>query len=73
LAKKLIPYDRLEPDYGIRYSRDHLRRKVKAWEFPAPVQVSDARIAWLEDDILRWIDDRIAARDRTGTAKVLGE
>jgi Prophage CP4-57 regulatory protein (AlpA) len=60
---KLITFDRLWPDFGINYTRDHLRRKVKAREFPTPVQVSDCRIAWLEREILQWIDDRIAARE----------
>ncbi|HEX3523594.1 MAG TPA: hypothetical protein VHT52_16075, partial [Stellaceae bacterium] len=42
---KLIDFKRLALDKGITYSRDHLRRKVKAKEFPAPISVSDHRIS----------------------------
>ena len=52
---RLVTFDQLKPGKGIAYSRDHLRRKVKAGEFPAPVQVSDRRIAWREDDVDAWI------------------
>jgi predicted DNA-binding transcriptional regulator AlpA len=51
---KLIDFKRLAPDKGITYSRDHLRRKVKANEFPAPISVSDHRIGWDEDEIDEW-------------------
>jgi hypothetical protein len=57
---KIIPFDRLKPEKGIDYCRDHLRRKVKAGEFPKPVELSDRRIAWLEDEI----DDYLASRPR---------
>lgn len=55
---KLIPFDRLKPDKGIDYCRDHLRRKVKAGEFPTPVSLSDRRIAWREDEIDDWLASR---------------
>jgi len=61
---KLITYDRLSPEKGIRYSRDHLRRKVKAREFPQPIPVSERRIAWIEAEIDAWLDARVAVRDR---------
>jgi Prophage CP4-57 regulatory protein (AlpA) len=55
---KLIPFDRLKPDKGINYCRDHIRRKVKAGEFPKPIELSDRRIAWREDEIDEWLASR---------------
>lgn len=60
---KLITFDQLGPLKGIRYSRDHLRRKCKAGEFPKPVQVSDSRIAWVDQEIDEFIAERLAERD----------
>ena len=58
MALKLISFDRLKPEKGIDYCRDHLRRKVKAREFPQPVALSDRRIAWREDEIDAWLASR---------------
>jgi prophage regulatory protein len=60
---RLIPFDRLAPDKGIRYSRDHLRRKCKAGEFPNPVSLSGKRIAWDEAEIDAWIAAKVRIRD----------
>jgi prophage regulatory protein len=60
---KLIDYKTLGPSKGINYSRDHLRRKVKAGEFPKPIPVSERRIAWIEAEIDDWLAARAAERD----------
>jgi predicted DNA-binding transcriptional regulator AlpA len=60
---KLIDFKRLAPDKGITYSRDHLRRKVKAEEFPAPISVSEHRISWDEDEIDEWLAAKKRARN----------
>jgi DNA-directed RNA polymerase alpha subunit len=60
---KLIDFKRLALDKGITYSRDHLRRKVKAKEFPAPISVSDHRISWDEDEIDEWLAAKKRARN----------
>ena len=52
---KLIDFKSLGPSKGINYSRDHLRRKTKAGEFPKPVALSDSRIAWREDEVDEWL------------------
>jgi prophage regulatory protein len=31
-------------------------------KFPAPVPIGARAVAWVEDEILAWIDERIAAR-----------
>jgi prophage regulatory protein len=60
---RVIPYGRLSPDKGIKYCRDHLRKKCKAGEFPKPIQISDKRIAWIEDEIDAWLAAKLKARD----------
>ena len=50
-------------DLGIKYSRVHLDRLVKAAEFPQPIRVGPNRLAWIESEISDWIKGRIAARD----------
>ena len=65
---KLIDYKTLSPSKGINYSRDHLRRKVKAGEFPKPIPVSERRIAWIETEIDDWLAARAAERDLSGRA-----
>jgi prophage regulatory protein len=53
---------------GIPYTRAHVRRLVGAGEFPAPVQLSPHRIAWVESEVDAWLKARIAARDRRNTS-----
>ena len=57
---KLIDFKDLYPVKGISYSRDHLRRKVKAGEFPKPIQLSPHRIAWIELEV----DEHLATKER---------
>ncbi len=70
---KVIAYDLLKTVKGIGYSRDHLRRKVKAGEFPAPIAISDSRIAWIEAEIDHWLEAKVAQRStRLGMAPNVG-
>jgi prophage regulatory protein len=59
---KMISFDRLKPEKGIPYSRDHLRRKCKIGEFPQPIPLSDRRIAWDEAEIDLWLTERARLR-----------
>jgi prophage regulatory protein len=61
---KLIDFKSLGPAKGINYSRDHLRRKCKAGEFPKPIPLSRHRIAWIEAEVDEWLADRARARSR---------
>jgi prophage regulatory protein len=61
---KLIDFKTLGPSKGIIYSRDHLRRKVKAGEFPRPIPVSNRRIAWIEAEVDQWLADKARARNQ---------
>jgi prophage regulatory protein len=60
---KLIDYKDLRPVKGIAYSRDHLRRKWKANEFPRPISISAHRIAWIEAELDAWLAAKAQARD----------
>jgi len=53
------------------YGRSSIYQKVAAGEFPAPVDLGGGRgIAWREDEITRWINDRdrVASRGKPVTA-----
>jgi predicted DNA-binding transcriptional regulator AlpA len=57
---------------GIHYSRQQLRRKIAAKEFPAPIALDNREvhpsIAWLEHEIDGWIEARAALRDKAQAA-----
>jgi len=42
-------------------SRASIWNWVKAGTFPAPIRLSPGAVAWVSDDVEKWIDDRIAA------------
>jgi prophage regulatory protein len=58
----LLAYDELKV-LGISYSRPHLTRLIKAKRFPQPVALGENRVAFVRDELIGWINDRIAARD----------
>jgi predicted DNA-binding transcriptional regulator AlpA len=60
---KLITFGQLAVEKGINYSRDHLRRKCKAGEFPKPIPISDKRIAWDETEVEAWLAAKARERD----------
>ena len=47
-------------------SRSELYRRIAAREFPAPVKLGLRASAWLEADIDRWCEERIAASKAKG-------
>jgi prophage regulatory protein len=57
---RLLTFEQLRSDRGIAYSRDHLRRKCGRREFPAPVQLSENRIGWVESEVDAWLEQRAA-------------
>lgn len=40
-------------------TRSTLHRKVRSGEFPKPIQISDARVAWTEDSVESWMRAQI--------------
>src|SRR5262245_22707734 len=55
---RLLTFAQLGPEKGIPHCRDHVRKLAKAGKFPAPIQLSENKIAWLEAEI----DAMIAAK-----------
>jgi prophage regulatory protein len=48
---------------GIKFSRQHRQRLIKAGLFPAPAKMGANTNAWLEAEIDAWLQDRVAERD----------
>jgi prophage regulatory protein len=63
----LIPYAHLALK-GITLSKCQVWRLEKDGRFPKRVQVSPARVAWVESEIDAWIASRISARNTTRAA-----
>jgi prophage regulatory protein len=45
-------------------SKAVIQRRVKAGDFPAPVQLSPNRVAWLRDEVAAWKAGLVAKRAR---------
>jgi predicted DNA-binding transcriptional regulator AlpA len=46
---------------GVSWSREHVRRMVKAGKFPAPFKLTDkGRNFWNEEAVDRWLEERAA-------------
>jgi prophage regulatory protein len=61
---RLLTFSQLKPEKGWPYCRDHTRRLVKAGEFPAPVPLSEKRVAWVEAEVDACLEQRVAQRDQ---------
>ncbi len=46
----------------VGFSRTHLYRKINAGSFPSPVPLGPQKVAFLESEILQWMDERLRAR-----------
>lgn len=50
-------------------SNSTLHRLINAGDFPAPIQLSPRAVAWIEEEVSTWIDQRIeASRSQGGAA-----
>jgi prophage regulatory protein len=59
---QLLDYDALKTK-GIRYSRPHLWRLVKAEDFPRPVKLGGGgRNLWVEDEVDAYLARKMAER-----------
>ena len=47
---------------GINFSRQHLDRLEKAGKFPRRIQISPARIGWLESELDGWLESKAEGR-----------
>jgi prophage regulatory protein len=44
-------------------------RKVADGSFPRPVRLGERRVAWVENEIIEWEQERIEERDTDNTGK----
>jgi prophage regulatory protein len=61
--KRILSFNDLKDKKGIRWTRQHTWREVKARRFPEPVRLGANTIAWVEDEIDAWLGQRIAERN----------
>lgn len=61
---KLITFNQLKEEKRFPFTRVHTMRLVKANKFPTPLRVGDRHIAWDENEIDAWLENR-----RVGTSK----
>jgi prophage regulatory protein len=57
----MIRFEKLK-DYGIDWSRVHCLRLEKAGKFPKRVKLGENSVAYVESEILAWLEARIAER-----------
>jgi prophage regulatory protein len=62
-SMRLISYDDLKPAKGIRYSRTQLWRLERDGHFPKRIRIGVKHYAWIEDEVDRFIVEKIRARD----------
>ncbi|WP_083902248.1 AlpA family transcriptional regulator [Pandoraea sp. B-6] len=48
-------------------SRSSIYAKIKTGEFPRPVPLTSRIVAWIESEILGWVQSRIDVRDGGAT------
>ena len=46
----------------VGFSRTHLYRKINAGSFPRPVPLGPQKVAFLESEIVEWMEERLRAR-----------
>ncbi len=57
---RFLRHDDLK-EKGVNYTRPHIWRLVRAGRFPAPVKGLGVENCWAEDQIDKYIADRVAA------------
>ena len=47
----------------VPYHINYIYRMEKAGRFPRRVQIGPNRVAWIESEVVAWLNERIAERD----------
>jgi prophage regulatory protein len=58
-ALAILRRKQVEARTGLR--RSTIYAKVATGEFPAPVRIGIRAVGWIEADVIRWLESRIAA------------
>lgn len=53
----------------VLYSPQHIARLEAAGKFPKRVRLGQARVGWIEQEVLDWLQKRIDDRDRPTTSR----
>lgn len=57
---RLVTFSELQPQFGVPYTRDHIRRLVRSGDFPAPCLKLSSRLnAWKEADVAAWVASKL--------------
>lgn len=48
----------------VPYSPQHIDRLEAAGKFPKRVQLGPCRVGWVESEVIEWMKQRMAERDR---------
>lgn len=59
---RLVRFDELKPDWGIRFSRVHLARLEKAGRFPQRRTFGHSTIGWLASELSQYLAQPTAMR-----------
>ncbi len=65
---RVLSREELRTEKGIRFSRVHLHRLVKAKKFPTPVKLGENTNGWVESEVDDWLKARIIERDKRAVA-----
>lgn len=63
MPESLLRLDAVKARTGL--SRSETYRRIAEGTFPLPVKLSSRRVAWVEGEILAWIDQQIARRNQS--------
>ncbi|MER9005920.1 AlpA family transcriptional regulator [Mesorhizobium sp. M0862] len=66
MVQTILRRDEVERATGL--PRSSIYDKIAKGEFPKPVPLSARSVGWLESEILKWQEDRIAQRDAAKAA-----
>jgi prophage regulatory protein len=62
-VRRFVRFWQLKPEFGIDFSNMHLGRLERVGKFPKRVPLGRNSVAWVEGELIRWQQERIAARD----------
>ncbi len=57
MTKKLIRRNEVERVTGLKRSSIYL--KIKEGDFPKPIKLGMRAVAWLEADVMQWIESKV--------------
>ena len=62
MTRKLVSKKELKSVYGVPYCPAHIARLEAAGSFPKRVALGACRVAWVAEEVEKWIEERIAQR-----------